>query len=1208
MTDHAADPLRVLLDAMGDYVLVADTEGRVLWANTSFLQRTGLASETLFGTSLAGIHPPEDADEAASHLRGFIAGRSHACRLPLRTHDGGVVAVDTRLVNGTWQDQPALFHISSELSDRARAIVDLRLSEEKFAKAFRNAPYAMSISTLEDARYIEVNEKFLPYTGYTPEEAHGRTAFELGLYRDPAVRARFRAMLEEHGRFADHEMQYCRKDGAVRTGLASGEIIEVAGRRLLLFAILDITERKEMELALRENDERMRLIFEGTDVGLWDWRLDTNETSFVRPWTEILGHPPMDSAAVQSLWLESIHPDDKPMVEHAIADLVAGRTTHYETLHRIRGRDGAYHWFLDRGRVVERAPDGTAIRAVGMHSDLTRLYETEGKLRQRDAVLDAVSFAALRFLGTDDWAAEMDAVLDRLGRAADVSRVCVFAAHPDGQGRRCLSLRFEWTAPGIPAVMGHPTACDVLLDGTEMGEHLAPLAAGRHLTLGPGTDLPLLAAVRETHAMCSAIALPIMAGDTWWGFLSLDHCTREREWSDVEAGVLQAAAATLGAAIERARVNAGLRRATEAAESAARAKTEFLANMSHEIRTPLNAVVGMSGLLLETGLPPLPREYADLIRRSATSLLGIVNDILDFSKLDSGRLDLENAPFNLRAMIEEATDLLGAQAAEKGLPIRVRIPPDCPRRVTGDAGRLRQVIVNLVSNAIKFTDHGSVEVAVECGGPVEGGGILRFSVRDTGIGIPQEAVGSLFRSFSQVDVSTTRRHGGAGLGLAICKRIVEGMGGRIGVETNPGAGSTFWFTVRLGIPPAARTGPPAERFSPLLGRRVLVADATPARGEELCEILHAWGCAYAAAASGRGVLEALRAHADAGTPFDAALLDDDGYHDMNAADLAARIRVEPGCGQVRLVLMGPPSASAAGFAATLARPVQRIALHATLVGLLGEEAARAATAAPPPPPTGRDLRVLVVDDNPINQRVTQRMVERMGCRVDTAGNGLDALDAVGRVPYDLVLMDCRMPYMDGYEATREIRRRQASGGHRPVIVAITAETQPDDRERCFAAGMDGYLPKPVQLDDLQKAIQRVSAGAAPPTAPQATDTTPPAGLDLEDISRTLGDDDDDERAALIRAFGSQMRGMERALTVALEAGDWERLADDARYLRGSAASMGAGNLRTILAALEDDANRRSTASARTNLAALRRELEDLRARFSRLMGNDTPAP
>ena len=1207
MTTHADEPLRLLLDAMSDYVVVADEEWRVLWANTAFLQRTGFATETLAGLPVKAIYPPEDADEAASHLRGFIAGRTHTCRLPLRTHDGGVVAVDTRLVHGTWQDQPALFHISSDLSDRARAIADLRLSEEKFAKAFRNAPCAMSISTLEDARYIEVNDKFFPYTGYTPEEAHGRTAFELGLYRDPEDRARLRGMLEEHGRFADQEVPFVRKDGAVRTGLASGQIITVAGKRLFLFAILDITERKEMELALRENDERMRLIFEGTDVGLWDWRLDTNETAFVRPWTEILGHPPMDSAAVQSLWLESIHPDDKPMVEHALEEHFAGRTPLYETLHRIRGRDGAYHWFHDRGRVVECAPDGTALRAVGMHSDLTRLYETEGKLRQRDAVLDAVSFAALRFLGSDDWAAEMAAVLERIGRAADMSRVCVFANHPDAQGRLCMSLRFEWTAPGIPSIMGRPTSHDVLLEGTEMGEHLAPLASGRHLTLRASASTPLLASVLEVHGMRSAIALPIMPGGTWWGFLSLDNCTHEREWSDVEVGVLQAAAATLAAAIERADINAGLRRATEAAEAAARAKSEFLANMSHEIRTPLNAVVGMSGLLMETGLPPLQREYADLIRKSSTSLLGIVNEILDFSKLDSGRLELEKVAFNLRGVVEEATDLLSPQAAEKSLPIRVRIQPDCPRRVTGDPGRLRQVLVNLVSNAIKFTDHGSVEVGVECGGPVNGDALLRFSVRDTGIGIPAGAVGSLFQSFSQVDVSTTRRHGGTGLGLAICRRIVEAMGGRIGVETHEGSGSTFWFTLRLGIPPATGPDLPAERFSPLLGRRVLVADASPGRGEELCEILHAWGCPFAAAASGRGVLDALRAGAESRQRFDAALVDDDGYHDMTAADLAERIHAEPGMAGFPLVLMGAsPGTPAPGFAATLARPVQRVNLHAALVGLLGEEAARAATP-PPDAPACRNLRVLVVEDNPINQRVTQRMVERMGCRVDTAGNGLDALDAVGRVPYDLVLMDCRMPYMDGYEATREIRRRQTAGGHRTIIVATTAETLPDDRERCFAAGMDGYLPKPVQMDDLEKVIRRVEHGAAPGADGPPIDTTPPDGMDLEGISLTL-EATDDERAVLIRAFGSEMHRMGRALAVALEAGDWERLADDARYLRGSASSMGAGNLRSILAALGDDARRRDAASARANLVALRRELDDLGERFTRLMGGDTSVP
>ncbi len=908
-------------------------------------------------------------------------------------------------------------------------------------------------------------------------------------------------------------------------------------------------ETEELRIALQraetaENErrntaERMAMANQAAGISMWHWdyRSDVVTIAEDSPFVDRVGGATRFNGTVYSDTV--VLPEDRAAYRAVFIRAIEsgpGGGDRIEHRYRMRHADGSIRYIQFHGRLM-RGRNGSLLGVLGVDWDVTREEEA---LREIARTADQLREAQDRFQravsGTQDILFEIDA---RTSHCWVSPRFFELTGYAEGELPTTVQSLYQIMHPGDRALMDEVTR-------KHFHEH-APF------------DI-------EYRLVCKD-------GRVVW---IRSRATAQRD-QDGHPTLLSGSMTDI---TESRAAREALVRATEEAEAASRAKSTFLATMSHEIRTPMNGVIGMTGLLLDTNLDRVQRDYAETIRASADSLLTILNDILDFSKIEAGKLDIENLELDLASNVDEVGSMMAFQAAAKGLELVVNVRPEVPQHVIGDPQRIRQCLLNLVGNAIKFTQSGEVVLEVCALGRQNGRSLVHFEVRDTGIGVPPETLAKLFQPFTQADSSTTRRFGGTGLGLSIVRKLVEMMGGQVGAQSEVGKGSAFWFT----LPLESAMGNSEEAPKPVepRGRRILLVDDNATNRRVLSAQLAHAGYDVEAADSGQTALQMLRATKDA--PFDVVVLD---YHmpDMDGAMLGQEIVNDRSISPSRLVLLTSLDRSGdiqkfanIGFAAYLTKPVRTRELLDCIEKSLARDAQDWHLRSQPiitrntliatETPRRYSGKVLLVEDNAINQRVARRFLERLGCEVQVVGNGQQAVDAYRADNWAFILMDMQMPVMDGLEATRRIRELEGNGARTP-IVALTANAMMGQLERCLEAGMDDYLTKPLDITRLQDVLDRFMAAADRDA--QTLLTPAPASTGEFAVRARLAEiaDGDEEFAAeLLTTFLLGAEEMLQEMHNAARAGDLSTLGRAAHKLKGAAANLHVEELASMAQTME----------------------------------------
>ena len=939
----------------------------------------------------------------------------------------------------------------------------------------------------------------------------------------------------------------------------------------------DLDSRKALE-ALRLSEEKYRAIVELSP--LWIVELDPSAAilHFNRQAAQESGYSPEELRG-HSVF-ELMPEEDRLRQIELFQRGLTGSHNAVET--RLRMKDGALRTFLNNSAII-RTPG--AVRLVVFAVDVTARAATEAALVQQMRIESTASRISNLLARAENLPASFEPALGVLGEAMDACRAYIYLMDREAHN---AAKAYEWSSPRAPSRF----PLGSVVSEADVPEWTKALLAGEPLAIGDACDLPTETPVAR-HLFLhdgtrASLVVPMILRGEIYGFLAVDETRRSRTWADTDVRMLRLTAEILSSFLMRLRAEESERAAREAAESADRAKTVFLASMSHEIRTPMSGILGMIELALETELSPEQKEYLALAKSSAESLLGLLGGILDLAKIEAGKLDLETRPFSLRALVEETLGALSLRAQEKGLEVGLRVDPLLPGPLLGDPARLREVLANLIDNAVKYTEKGEVAVRADLLERSADSVSVRFAVRDTGVGIPESQQAQIFDFYTR-GVVPARRYAGAGIGLSICRQVVGILGGRIEVESRPGEGSTFRFDLRFPLAPGAREDRPDLD---LRGRRALVADPWGAGREPLRETLAAWGFEASEAASEEEAVTLARRALAAGRPFDLILLDaglpPDGGHAAAKKLKAAAVLSE----RIVLMLTGPQRKKESRpwesrhVHLRLLKPIRQSALEDAVRVVLGMPAGADRAGAPGAAELPGVFKVLLVEDNPVNRKLLSTLLEKRGWAVTQSVDGHGALEAFRREPYDAVLMDIQMPGMDGFEATRAIRaEEEGRSGHTP-IVAMTAHAMKGDREMCLEAGMDEYVSKPFHVADVIRIVDNLARSsrtraAAPPKEPPA--------IDAEDVRRRLGVEVPvilEMLDLLLHDAPAQGEAMEQAWASAA----WSALASGAHRLKGGSGNLGATSVFRACRELETSARKGDREASRTHLDAVKREL------------------
>ncbi|MDE3180821.1 MAG: PAS domain S-box protein, partial [Acidobacteriota bacterium] len=1006
--------------------------------------------------------------------------------------------------------------------ERRRAVESLRESEELFKGAFQYSNTGMTLLGLDGA-FLQVNPVLCSMLGFREDELLSRN-FQSVIHPEDAGDAQAQLDCLRSGGADQAMLQTRLLHKTSRVVWAEVRISPIRGADAkpirFISQIQDVTERKRAEEALRESEERFRSVFENATVGFYRTTPDGRVLMANPALVKMLGFPSLEALISTNLEIaKGMFPTPNARNEFRAKVEKTGELIGHETVW-IR-YDGSPVYIRESARVIYKDNDDVAFYD-GVVEDISTRKRAEAALAESEEqfrlVLESTAEAII---------------------GIDLSGTLMFAN------------------PATLRLLGYSDLTEVL------GKNAHTLMHHSH---ADGRPYPI--------EECSIYRFP--------GGVAGVHSDTEVFWRADEscfpveytAYPMFKEAQRIGAVVTfmdittRKEAEAALVKAKEAAEATSRSKSEFLANMSHEIRTPMNGIVGVTELLLETELTPLQREYLDMVKTSAESLTFIINDILDFSKIEARKLSTESIDFNLRDCVEETVRSVALRAAEKDLELTCRIQPCLPETVAGDPGRLRQILLNLLGNAVKFTPSGEVDLSVdrwdEPGGRGANGHFLHFQVHDTGIGIPTEKQSLVFESFVQADSSSTRRYGGTGLGLTIASHLAGMMGGSMWLESEPGKGSTFHFTVHLAHSSEEHSGcqPDSRR---LAGNGVLIIDDNATSRRNLEEILNFYGIKTESARSGAGANERIRIASEERRRF-AAILVDAQMPELNGFEWIKQTVKRSELGPASMIMMtsaGYPDVAARcrhlGISFCLTKPVRRIELLDALAPLSGnrrKKRDRRPIDALPDGNSSKGLKVLMAEDNPVNQALALRLLEKRGYSVVKASNGREALEAVEKLHFDLVLMDIQMPEVNGLEATLRIRQIEEGTGRRLPIVAMTAHAMKGDRERCAVAGMDGYVSKPVRAKDLYQEIERVLKSRTEGGIISVNAKMPEnAVLDHNKVLDRVGGDKE-LLAELAQIYLEEYPAGLARLRDAIKARQPQTVMEEAHALKGSASNFG----------------------------------------------------